>query len=213
MPWINDRYVFFLATRYIMPVLLCSLLLLSLGLVRISAYVYGLFGSKRFLLIPAVSVLLSLMLVQLIPFYSYCAQKASTNQSNRLALQVFQKTMELSDQRPTLVVLDRSLQMENDPLPYLLTLVQQPFLVSNADILTLSPSGKPDQNLIPFDYQGKNIVGILSASNFKALRSSLSPQEIDSYTCKLVMPSSARGERKVYVLDLGSSLNDKMEDK
>lgn len=211
MPWINDRYVFFVATRYIMPVLLCSLLLLSLSLVRIFACVYDFFGNKRFLLIPAVSVLLSLMLLQLIPFYGYCAQIASTNQSNRLALQVFQKTMELSDRRSTLVVLDKSLQMENDPLPYLLTLVQQPYLISNASILTLSSSAGQEPN--PNNYRGKRIVGILSASNFKALRPSLSPQEIDSYTCKLVMPASARGERKIYVLDLGSLPNDSIGSK
>lgn len=213
MPWINHRYVFFLATRYIMPVLLCLLLLLSLAIVRTFTYTYEWLGRKRILLIPAFSILLSLMLIQLIPFYDYCAHKAGTNQSNRLALQVFQKTMELSDRDTTLVVLDKSLQLENNPLPYLLTLAQQPYLVSNADILAFSQSGKPAQKQNPYDYQEKKIVGVLSASNFKALRSSLSPQKIDSYSCKLVMPSSARGERTVYVLDLGSSSNDSVRGK
>lgn len=200
IPWINDRYVFFLATRYIMPVILCALLLISLGLVHIFTHIYDYLGNKRSLMMPAFSTLLLLAVLQIIPFYSYCAQNAGTNQSNRLALQVFQKAMELSDRRSTLVILDKSLKLENDPLPYLLTLAEQPYLVGSTAILT---SSQPEGKTIPIDCQGKKVVGIVSASQFKTIRPQLTPQEIDSYSCQLSMPAATHGERKVYVLDLG----------
>ncbi len=204
MPWINHRYVFFLATRYIMPVMLCALLLIALAMVWAFTQAYELLGSKRSLIIPAFSMLLILVLLEIIPFYNYCSLRASTNQSNRLALQVFQKAMELSDRRSTLVVLDKTLTLENDPLPYLLTLAQQPYLVSNPTTLTYS---QPGEKTIPSRYQGQKVVGIVSEANFKTLRPRLTPQEIDSYSCKLIMPASARGERKVYVMDLGYAQN------
>ncbi|CFX26206.1 Nucleotide-diphospho-sugar transferases [Syntrophomonas zehnderi OL-4] len=202
LPWINARYSFFLSTRYIMPVILCALLMISLGLVHSCRQIYEFMGNKRNLTIPAYAALLLLVVVQIIPFYSYCAQKAGTNQSNRLALQVFQKAMELSDRRSTLVVLDKNLMLENDPLPYLLTIAEQPYLVSNTDLLVFSSSGAP---ALPADYQGKKVVGIVSASNYKTLKSQLSPQGIEAFSCQLTLHPTDKGERKVYVLDLGCS--------
>ncbi len=203
MPWINHRYVFFLATRYIMPVMLCALLLIALAIQDIFSYIYGQLGTRCSLMVPAMAGLLLLMLLEVVPFYNYCAQTAGTNQSNRLALQVFQKTMELSDHSSTLVVLDKNIKLENDPLPYLLSLAGQPYLVGNADLLTNRQSGKT----VPNNYPGKKVVGIVSASKFRSLRPGLAPQGIDSYSCKLTMPASARGERKIYVLDMGYNQN------
>lgn len=202
LPWINARYAFFLSTRYIMPVILCALLMIALGLVHSCRLIYDFMGSKRNLTVPAYTTLLLLVVLQIIPFYSYCAQKAGTNQSNRLALQVFQKAMELSDRRSTLVVLDKNLMLENDPLPYLLTMAEQPFLVSNTDMLAFSPSGV---QALPTDYQGKKVVGIVSAGNYKNLETQLTPQGIQAYSCKLTLNPADKGERKVYVLDLGYS--------
>jgi len=202
MPWINQRYVFFLATRYIMPLVLCALLIVSLGLVRIAEDLFALLGKKRILRLPAFSVLAGLMLLQLVPFYAYCADKSGTNQSNRLALQIFQKTIKISKPGASLVILDKNLQLENDPLPYLLTLAQQPYLVRNPSVLTFSGSN-PENRKTPTLYNGNKLVGIMSAESFAALRPRLTPQEIDSYSCQLTMPASAHGERKVYVLDLG----------
>jgi hypothetical protein len=54
-------------------------------------------------------------------------------------------------------------------------------------------------------YAEKNMVGIISTESFQTLRSSLTPEEIDSYSCELTTPSSTYGERKVYVLDLGKN--------
>lgn len=209
MPWINHRYVFYLATRYIMPVLLCALLLISLAVVKNFAWLRQRLGRTRALVIPAASVLAAVMLLQLIPFYSYCSQKSDTNLSNRLALQVFQKTMALSDRRSTLVILDESIGLENDPLPYLLTIAQQPYLVSHADSAAFANVQEYNHNQKSAARGSRRIVGIVSASSFQEMRTSLPAREIETYSCKLEMPPSARGERKIYVLDLGAQSDTK----
>jgi len=203
MPWINQRYVFFLATRYIMPLVLCALLIVSLGLIRIAEDLYVLLGKKRILLLPASGVLTVLMLLQLIPFYAYCAAKSDTNQSNRLAMQIYQKALKISNQESSLVVLDKTLTLENDPLPYLFTLAQQPYLVGNPRVLTMFGSVSKNSDA-PALHNANNLVGIMSAESFAALRPSISPQEVDSYSCQLTIPASVSGERKVYVLNLGA---------
>lgn len=202
MPWINQRYVFFLATRYIMPLVLCALLIVAFGLLRITEDLYVLLGSKRLLRVPALGILTILVALQLVPFYAYCKKNSDTNQSNRLAMQIFQKTLNISRQESSLVIVDENLSLENNPLPYLFTLVQQPYRVDNPSVLTMA--GAVNKNGLTSDlYRGNNLVGIISAESFSALRSSLSPEEIDSFSCEVTMPSSAHGERKVYVLDLG----------
>lgn len=202
MPWINQRYVFFLATRYIMPLVICALLIAALGLLRIARDLYVLLGSKRILRVPAFGMLALFMALQLVPFYAYCQENSDTNQSNRLAMQIFQKAVNISRQESSLVILDENLSLENNPLPYLFTLVQQPYRVDNPSVLTMSGSVDRDSPAADL-YAGNNLVGIISAESFKALHGSISPEEIDSYSCELTMPSSAHGERKVYVLDLG----------
>lgn len=202
MPWINQRYVFFLATRYIMPLVLCALLIVSLGLLHIATDLYAMLGKKRTLLLPASVVLLLLMVMQLVPFYTYCAAESDTNQSNRLVMQIFHKTLKISSQESSLVILDKNLALENNPLPYLFTLAQQPYLVSNPSVLTMSGS-IPQNSNAPVLHDSNNLVGIMSAESFAALRPKLTPQEIDSYSCHLTLPDAEHGERKVYVLNLG----------
>jgi glycosyltransferase involved in cell wall biosynthesis/putative flippase GtrA len=202
MPWINHRYVFFLATRYIMPLILCALLIVALGLLRVTEDVYALLGSKRILRVPAFGILAILMVLQLVPFYAYCRENSGTNQSNRLAMQIFQKTLNISRQEASLVIMDENLSLENNPLPYLFTLVQQPYRVDNPTVLTMA--GAMNKNSVSSNSHVENkLVGIISAESFSALRSKLNPEEIDSFSCEVTMPASAHGERKVYVLDLG----------
>jgi len=117
-------------------------------------------------------------------------------------MQIFQKAVNINRQESSLVILDENLSLENNPLPYLFTLVQQPYRVDNPSVLTMSGSVGKDSPAADL-YAGNKLVGIISAESFKALQSSISPQEIDSYSCELTMPASAHGERKVYVLDLG----------
>lgn len=202
MPWVNQRYVFFLATRYIMPLILCALLVVALGLLRMAADLYTRLGQKRILHVPAWGLLAIFMVLQLIPFYAYCQKNSATNQSNRLAMQIFQKAVKISREKSSMIILDENLALENDPLPYLFTLVQQPYRVDNPAVLTMS--GAIDNSSHKGELQAiNNLIGIVSAESFQALSSSLSPKEIDSYSCEITLPSSAHGKRKVYVLDLG----------
>lgn len=202
MPWVNQRYVFFLATRYIMPLVICALLVIALGLLRMAADLYAWLGQKRILQAPAWGLLAIFMILQLIPFYAYCQENSGTNQSNRLAMQIFQKAINISREKSSMIILDENLILENDPLPYLFALVQQPYRVDNPAVLTMT--GSVDNNSHEAElHAADNLVGIISAESFQALRNSLSPQEIDSYSCEITLPSSAHGKRRVYVLDLG----------
>jgi glycosyltransferase involved in cell wall biosynthesis/putative flippase GtrA len=204
MPWINQRYVFYLATRYIMPLVLCALLIVALGLLRIAEDLFALLGNKRILRMPAYGMLVILMVLQLIPFYTYCNKNSGTNQSNRLALQLFQKAVNIDRHKSSLVIIDKNLSLENNPLPYLFTLVQQPYRVDDPSVLTMAGS-VVKEGFKAKTYAEKNMVGIISTESFQTLRSSLTPEEIDSYSCELTTPSSTYGERKVYVLDLGKN--------
>lgn len=200
IPWVNERYVFFLATRYIMPLVLCCLLIAALGLLRLAEDLHAILGSRRILPGPAVGMLVVLMILQLVPFYAYCYHKSGTNQSNRLAMQIFQKVVNINRREASLVILDKNLSLENDPLPYLFTLIQQPYRVIDPAVLTLA---NPAVNNHAADHGSNNLVGIISAESFNSLRDNLSPREIDSYSCELTLSAAARGQRKVYVLDLG----------
>ncbi len=200
IPWVNERYVFFLATRYIMPLVLCALLIAALGLLHLAQDLHAMLGSRRLFRGPAVAILAVFMILQLIPFYTYCYRNSDTNQSNRLAMQIFQKAVNISRQRASLVMVDKNLSLENDPLPYLFTLVQQPYRVVDPAILTMA---NPLDNNHATDTYGSNLIGIISAESFYSLRESLSPREIDSYSCELTLSAADRGQRKVYVLDLG----------
>jgi len=204
MPWINERYVFYLATRYIMPVLLCTVLLVSLAITESFAWISRQLGHRQALNAPAVIVLAAAVLLQLVPYYSYCWQKSDTNLSNRLALQVFEKTMELSDQRSTLVILDDSIGLENDPLPYLLTLARQPYEISHADTTAFANVQVYHRENHSAAGSPRRIIGIMSAGSFQRLQASMPVRSFQSYSCRLIMPASARGERIIYVLDLST---------
>jgi hypothetical protein len=202
MPWINQRYVFYLATRYIMPLILCALLIAALGLIRVVDYLYAWLGSKRLAHVPAFGLLAVLLILQLLPFYDYCRKNSDTNQSNRLVMQIFKKTVNISQRHSSLVILDENLSLENNPLPYLFTLIQQPYRVDNPALLTMSGSLNTDHRTADAG-DGDNLVAIVSAESFNRLRNQLSPREVGAYSCEMILSPSAKGQRKVYVIDLG----------
>lgn len=88
IPWINHRYVFFVATRYIMPVIICALLLAALGCVQLFTGLSAKFSSDKVVYVPAGLILLALMIWQVTPFYTYCRSLEKTNQSNYMAMSV-----------------------------------------------------------------------------------------------------------------------------
>jgi len=204
IPWVNQRYLFFLSTRYIMPVVLMAVLLMAYGLVLTFGLLHNRWEQKRISLAAAGLLLMLLTQVQLMAFYGYCWKAAGTNMSNRLILQTFNKTSKLYQMNDTVVIIDNNLKVENNPLPILLTLSQIPYQLIDA----IPPTSSVDSenqfwSNIASNYEGQRIVGVMSADTFSRLRSFMDPQAIDSYSCRVTFPPEAEGERKIYVVDMG----------
>ncbi|HBE80215.1 MAG TPA: hypothetical protein DDW65_20915 [Firmicutes bacterium] len=88
IPWINRRYGFFMVTRYIMPVIICSILLLADGLYALYELISAKLGRPRLAVIVGVSLFLGFTGFQLGQFYYYCAKLSDTDMSNRLAIRI-----------------------------------------------------------------------------------------------------------------------------
>ncbi|MEN6460090.1 MAG: glycosyltransferase, partial [Syntrophomonas sp.] len=84
IPWINQRYVFYLATRYIMPLIICGILLIAYALSEIAQIAYDRWQVRRLAFMPlATGTLLLIITLQLVPLYSYCGRLENTNESNQ----------------------------------------------------------------------------------------------------------------------------------
>ncbi len=122
IPWLNHRYDFYIATRYIVPLVLCAMLLIGHGLVRGAGVVCRRAPALGRLKAGAVLVWLVLIALPLAPLYQYCADRAATDMSNRLSFEIVKTAQALARQSPLLVLLDARMGIENDPLPTLFTI-------------------------------------------------------------------------------------------
>lgn len=193
IPILNERYSFFLATRYIMPVFICSLLIAAAGAVYVYEQIYIRMGSRKPFQAVAVATAALLVCLQFVPYYNYCRSKEVTNESNRLALEVMTLTQQLASQGDTLVLLDQRLPLENQPLPYLLTMGQQPYQESNFDSWP---------NFV--DGNGR-FIAVLSDESYKKLSSFIKGGRVSSFTCSVTLPQPSQEERKVHVVEWQSS--------
>jgi 4-amino-4-deoxy-L-arabinose transferase-like glycosyltransferase len=123
IPWINRRYGFYVSTRYIMPLVINGLLLIGLGLREVAGFCRRLVPGLNRAAIPLALVFGVVVLLQIVPFYNYCARVSDTNLSNRLPLAIIRSTMRSAGSRP-LILVDRRMRIENDPLPILFTISQ-----------------------------------------------------------------------------------------
>ncbi len=188
IPILNQRYSFFLATRYIMPVFICSLLLMAAGAIYVYDRTISSIKTRRAFQATAITTAALLVCLQFVPYYNYCRSKEVTNESNRLALDLVTLTQQLASQADTLILLDQKLPLENKPLPYLLTIGQQPYQESSFD-------SWPDL----VDGSGR-FIAILSDENYKKLSSSIKGSRVSSFTCTVTLPQPAKEERKVHVV-------------
>jgi hypothetical protein len=104
-----------------MPVVLIGMLLVAKGIVQWGSFLLKNKASRRY----AWAVGLAFVALQLVPHYRYCQSLKGTNQANTMALQVLNKVEKASGGRSIFV--DRSLPLENNPLPVLLSLRGQPY--------------------------------------------------------------------------------------
>ncbi|HEX3010811.1 MAG TPA: hypothetical protein VHQ70_02080, partial [Syntrophomonadaceae bacterium] len=197
MPWINHRYVFYLAARYIMPLLICALLLIACGFWTMANYVAGRVGTRISNRKP---VLIMLMIViaglQLVPLYNYCSSLADTNQSNQMALQTAAIVEQANRQKNKLVMVDKDLPLENEPLPILFEIMQQPYKVFK--ISTAS-----DKSIINNNSTAASPgILILSAKTFALKKEELAGNKIIRLTQRVAFPSRAKDRRNIYIIEM-----------
>jgi glycosyltransferase involved in cell wall biosynthesis/putative flippase GtrA len=189
IPILNERYSFFLATRYIMPVFICSLLLMASGAVYVYDQINSSLKTGRAFKATTISTVALLVCLQLVPYYNYCRSKEVTNESNRLALNVVTLTQQLTAQADTMVLLDQGLPLENQPLPYLLTIGQQPYRESNFDSWPEFVDGN------------RRFIAVLSDENYEKLSSFIKGGRVSSFTCTVTIPQPNKETRKVHVVE------------
>jgi len=189
IPILNERYSFFLATRYIMPVFICSLLLMAAGAIYVYDRIYSSIRNRKAFQTMAITTAALLVCLQFVPYYNYCRSKEVTNESNRLALNVVTLTQQLASQGDTLVLLDQTLPLENQPLPYLLTMGKQPYQESNFDSWPNFMDGNG------------RFIAVLSDESYKKLSSFIKGGRVSSFTCTVTLPQPSKEERKVHVVE------------
>ncbi|MFA7147412.1 MAG: glycosyltransferase [Syntrophomonadaceae bacterium] len=189
IPILNERYSFFLATRYIMPVFICSLLLMASGAVYIYDQINSSIKTGRAFPATAITIATLLVCLQFVPYYYYCRSKEVTNESNRLALDVITLTQQLAVQDNTMVLVDQRLPLENQPLPYLLAMGRQPYRESNFDSWPNFPDGNG------------RFIAVLSDESYKNLSSFITGGQVSSFTCTVTIPQPSKETRKVHVVE------------
>ncbi|MGS0745200.1 glycosyltransferase [Syntrophomonas erecta subsp. sporosyntropha] len=205
IPMFNQRYAFFISTRYIMPLVLCSILSIASAIVLIYHRISRSTWTDRFypaLRVAAPTIAILLILAQLFPFYNYCRNVANTNASNRMALDIISLIETVPEKDHTTIVLDNQLPLENSPLPGLLTLQGQSFLMLSAD----SPEPVKDQWLEYIkDQPNQRILAVLDTVTFNYLYDFINPQQVNCLSCQVVIPSPKPEPRKIYIIETSPS--------
>ena len=139
IPWINGRYGYYIATRYIMPLVICALLLIGCAANDLWKLQQR-WLSRRWRPIHFAGSVLALgaiILWQQGLFYDYCRRLADTDMSNRMALQIVEQTRQMAGldrrglrvNRRIEILIDDRVHIPNDPLPVLYRLAGLPYTV------------------------------------------------------------------------------------
>ncbi|NSW81928.1 MAG: glycosyltransferase [Syntrophothermus sp.] len=205
IPWINHRYTFYLATRYIMPEVICAVVLISLGLVTGAFFVRqklkDVVVNTKTIEAPVTAVLLLVIACQAIPFYTYCRRLDSTNLSNRAAL----KVMSIVDEeagRNSMVLLDQRLPLENQPLPYLLTLSHQSYvLVSNKSGRQGAQARMTWVKMVD-RYSRRKLIAVLSQQTYSEIKNYIPEGRTYSVKSRMIFPRVVAAPRVIYVVEI-----------
>lgn len=205
LPWINQRYVFYLSTRYIMPVVFCAVLLCALALDRIGGWLTAGFLRQKREAVPAVLGALVLMALQIVPFYQYCARLTDTNQSNKIAMDIMRTAIGQPASAHNMILLDPLLPLENKPLAVLMTTAKVP-------CLTLSPESSRlrDAETWRLHLNGPNRVrAVVSSQTFRVLRLPPSLFSVRRFHCHI--PHHQWTEtRTVFYIENRKDLSDRL---
>jgi len=198
MPAINERYVFYLATRYIMPAVICALLLMAQAVQQLGL---GIPRMKLPKALPALSAgLLIILALQYLPYARYCMSNLDTNASNRLALQVVAAAQTMSSPTDTLVLIDQSLPLENHPLPYLLNLTSQHYREIPITGTAFSGNNRYWAKQLRQYRPGTHLIAIISDKSYLSMADHITPQQKARFSSRVVLPTTRRQPRNVYVL-------------
>jgi 4-amino-4-deoxy-L-arabinose transferase-like glycosyltransferase len=203
IPWINHRYSFYLATRYVMPLILCLILLMSYSIVKLVKN-FSLHSLRpKWVQYASGGVMAMLVVLQIIPFYNYCSQNQSTNLSNKMTLQVI--SIVQKEKGSHMILMDANIDIENRPIPYLLR-------ISNEKFITISSNGKDQAKGSVAAWTKairnagvKHLYAILAQSSYMAIKNDLEGAKIYELKSKIVIPSPKTELRKIYVVELNNS--------
>lgn len=203
IPWINHRYDFYLATRYIMPLILLAILLMAYGIVCLIKLMIPHISNQKAVTIPATALLIGLIFCQLPIFYHYCNQVNSTNLSNRTALQVMSTIQKAYKPGQSMILVDDQLQLENQPIPDLLTISQMKYVVihTNGNKQQNSSDVNPQWTQAIVKYKSKNIITVMNQSNYLAMRNDLTGTRTYSFASQVLSTNRRSSQRVVYVVE------------
>lgn len=198
MPWINARYVFYVTTRYIMPLILCAILLVSLAAVHLVGIIREKVKNPRQVTVPAVALAMVLVIAQFLPYYDYCKQAQPTNLSNQAVLDVM-SIVDAKEKDVKLVLVDKTLPLENQPLPDLLKIDRKPFILVPGD--GVEPSSTDWSEALE-KYQHKNILAIVSQNTYQDIKDQVSGVQAYPVSSVIAFPQPQDTPRVVYVLEI-----------
>lgn len=199
MPWINQRYVFFLATRYIIPVVICALLLVSLAVVEMSAAAQKKFNRRPVYAVTGVIMAL-FVFWQVIPFYEYCEKLAGTNLTNEISRQII-STINTQYNNQTTVYVDAHLPIENSPMPYLLELDGKKYQVIGKLGGDLKPAEIKEWHQALKAANGRDTIAILANRSYLTLKDSVKNNKIQVFSCRVV-DKGKTSTRRVYLVQV-----------
>lgn len=194
IPIVNERYAFYVSTRYIMPQIILSILLSAMGAVKLIETIKK-YPRVNMNLPLTAAVACFLIILQLYPIYRYCYEVAETNASNRMALSIMD--MINSQGKEKTVLIDKDLPLENEPLPALLTLREQPYQIVDA------AEGNPGVWMKYLnEYNSRNMVVVVGENTFKKLRYFIPSTHISILSSRIAIPNPSAQEKKVFVIKL-----------
>ncbi|HEX3011779.1 MAG TPA: glycosyltransferase family 39 protein [Syntrophomonadaceae bacterium] len=197
MPWINHRYDFYLATRYIMPLVLCAILLMSYGINSLLKLLIPRVQNQNLLTISAGVLLIILICGQLVIFYQYCNRTMPTNLSNRTAMQVMSIIQKDYSSKSSIILVDDNLPINNKPLPDLLT-------ISDINYVVIHKTKDVNSQWVQTfkRYKNKNIIAVISQSDYQAIKDYLTGAKTYSFYSKVLIPKAVPVPQVIYVIEL-----------
>jgi hypothetical protein len=184
-----------------MPQIICAFLLIALALVTVFHKYRGIMARPRMVTGFALTALVTAVCLQPLPYYNYCRQACDTNNSNKVPLKVI-KVVLSAPKGQSIVLLDGNLPLVNQPLPTLLALSQQRFVML-PDLTRQSDSWERELSR----NGNKEVIAILSQSSFNHLKPEITAQEIHSLSYRAVVPKILASPQTIYVVKINGKSN------